>query len=57
MEPRSSVEVLLKLSVILDFCLVSLISILISELCDCQKIKFLLKLFPWKSLLGNKRAS
>ena len=42
---KSVVEVLLQLSVILDFFTVSLISILVSELRDCQKTKLLLTLF------------
>ena len=55
MQSKSAVEVLLQLSVILDFYIVSLISILISELRNCQKTKLLLKLFTLKSLLGNKK--
>ena len=55
MQSKSVVEVLLQLSVILDFCIVSLISILISESRDCQKTKLLLNLFTLKSLLGNKK--
>ena len=55
MQSKSVVNVLLQLSVILDFRTVSLISILISELRDCQRTKFLLKVFKLKSLLGNKK--
>ena len=55
MQSKSAVEVLLQLSFILDFCIVSLISILISKLCDCQKTKLFLNLFTLKSLLGNKK--
>ena len=55
MQSKSAVEVLLQLSVILDFCIVSLISILISELRDCQKTKLLLSLFTLKSLLSKKK--
>ena len=55
MQSKSAVEVLLQLSDILEFCIVSLISILISELRDCQNTKLLLSLFTLKSLLGNKK--
>ena len=55
MKSKSAVEVLLQLSFTLDFCIVSLISILISELRDSQKTKLLPNLFPLKSLLGNKK--
>ena len=55
MKSKSAVEVLLQLSFTLDFCIVSLISILISELRDSQKTKLLSNLFPLKSLLGNKK--
>ena len=55
MQSKSAVEVLLQLSVILEFCIVSLISILISELRDCQKTILLLSLFTLKSLFGNKK--
>ena len=44
MQSKSAVEVLMQLNVILDFCIVFLISILISELRDCQKTKLLLNL-------------
>ena len=37
-QSKSAVEVLLQLSVILDFCFVSSISKLISESRDCQKL-------------------
>ena len=55
MHSKSAVEVLLQLSVILDFCIASLISILISDLRDCQKTKLLLNLFTLKSLLDDKK--
>ena len=55
MHSKSAVEVLLQLSVILDFCIASLISILISDFRDCQKTKLLLNLFTLKSLLDDKK--
>ena len=55
MQSKLAVKVLLQMSVILDFCTVSLISILISELRDRQKTKLLQNLFTLKSLLGNKK--
>ena len=55
MQSKLAVKVLLQMSVILDFCIVSLISILISELRDRQKTKLLQNLFTLKSLLGNKK--
>ena len=45
MQSKSVVEVILQLSVILDFSIISLISILVSEFRDCQKTKLLLTLF------------
>ena len=51
MQSKSAIKVLIQLSVILDFCIVSLIS----ELRDCQKTKLLLNLFTLKSFLGNKK--
>ena len=55
MQSKLAVKVLLQMSVILDFCIVSLISILISELRDHQKTKLLQNLFTLISLLGNKK--
>ena len=55
MQSKLAVKVLLQMSVILDFCIVSLISILISELRDRQKTKLLQNLFTLISLLGNKK--
>ena len=55
MHSKLAVKVLLQMSVILDFCIVSLISILISELRDRQKTKLLQNLFTLKSLFGNKK--
>ena len=55
MKSKLILEVLLQSSVILDFWIVSLISILMCELRDCQKTKLLLNLFTLKSLLSNKK--